>query len=548
MENLVKEGSIGAVLYRSGIISQEDIRSALEEQQVSGCRFGEALVRLGVVKQEDIDWALSNQLDIPYVRLNEKIIDRGATGLVPAQLARRYNLIPIIRTEDELHIALADPLNKAAVAEVEAVTGCQVVVSMPIIRELREMLDLFYGPAGDADSFGFVSSAFSPGILEKINGDSSGARLLEYLIRFLLQNGIAALTLHPAGGSVRVSARRGRLFREVGRFPVGSYPELVCFIRKVTGINGSRETACEGKLAFRYRESDLIFRVFMLKAMEGECITFRMDPAFSFPSGLGELGLPPEGAALFRSLSGPGSGLVLFSSPDRAERCRFLDLFLDEGDTVNRNVMLLGEGIGKGSKSFPRIPLHDCSDRELEAAVTALLEHDPDLIALEDATEGRSFHAAWNAAMRGRTVATGISRGGLAGALDFLLHERLGNRSIAAGVRAVIASTGVRTLCPNCREGGAEPEGEADLPAAADYYRAAGCSECGYSGYGGKRFLLDILPFDHAVREAFSHARNGSELLQRLSGQGYRGTDGQLAELLRSGEISPEEYAAVTNQ
>jgi hypothetical protein len=63
----------------------------------------------GIVTQEDIDWALSNQLDIPYVRLSEKIIDRSATALVPADLARRFNLIPIIRTGDELHIALADP-------------------------------------------------------------------------------------------------------------------------------------------------------------------------------------------------------------------------------------------------------------------------------------------------------------------------------------------------------------------------------------------------------------------------------------------------------
>lgn len=547
MENLVKEGSIGAVLHRSGIISQEDIRSALEEQRASGCRFGEALVRLGVVKQEDIDWALSNQLDIPYVRLSEEIIDRAATELVPAKLARKYNLIPIIRSGDELHIALADPLNKAAVAEVEELTGCRVIVSMPIIRELREMLDLFYGSAGAA-SFGFVSSAFSTGILEKINDDTSGARLLEYLVLFFLQNGIASLSLQPAGGSVHVSARRGRTFREVGRFPVGSYPELVFCIRKLTGINGSREPSCEGSLVFRYRESDLVFRVFTLKALEGECITFKMDPAFSFPAGLGELGLSPEQEARFRALSAPGSGVVLFSSPERGERCRFLDLFLEEGETANRNVMLLGEGIGKGSKHFPRIPLQEGSERELEAAVSALLEHDPDLIAMEDATGGRSFQAAWNAAMRGRLVAAGISLGGLPAALDFLIHERLGNRSVAVGVRAVVAFTGVRTLCPHCREAGAMPGEVTDLPAAAEYYRAAGCQACGWSGYGGKRYLLDILPFDQSFREAFSHARNGSELLHTLAEAGYCGAAAQLADFLKDGVISPEEYAAVTNQ
>ncbi|MCK7479620.1 MAG: hypothetical protein M0C28_21565 [Candidatus Moduliflexus flocculans] len=148
MDDLVKKGALGSILCALGIISKDDIRRALDEQQSSGCRFGEALVKLEIVKQEDIDWALSNQLDIPYVRLSEKIIDRSATQLIPGELARKYNLIPIIRTGDEIHIALADPLNKAAVDKVEEVTGCTVTVSMPIIRELREMLDIFYGPNG----------------------------------------------------------------------------------------------------------------------------------------------------------------------------------------------------------------------------------------------------------------------------------------------------------------------------------------------------------------------------------------------------------------
>jgi len=123
MESLVKKGALGSVLFNSRIITEEDIRAALEEQSVSGCRFGEALVKLGIVTQEDIDWALSNQLDIPYVRLSEKTIDRSATALVPADLARRFNLIPIIRTGDELHIALADPLDRDAVEAVEKATG-----------------------------------------------------------------------------------------------------------------------------------------------------------------------------------------------------------------------------------------------------------------------------------------------------------------------------------------------------------------------------------------------------------------------------------------
>jgi len=512
MESLVKEGSIGSVLYRSRIITEEDIRSALEEQRVSGCRFGEALLRLGIVTQEDIDWALSNQLDIPYVRLSEEIIDSGAIRLVPAELARKFSLIPIIRTGDELHIALADPLNRAAVEELEQLTGCRVTVSIPIIRELREMLDRFYGPARAEVSFGFVSVAFAEAILEKINADLGGVVLLEYLVLFFIRNGITALSFQPAGMEVRVSARRGKLLREVGRFPLASYPDLLLHLRKLSRIKGSRDSAAEGSILFRYRESDVEFRIFLVKALGGECVTLKMHCTAPFPAGIAEIGLSREREAAFRSLGTPGSGLVLFASWNRVERSRFMDLLLDEMDAESGNVLLLGDGIGRGRRAFPRIPLLDGSPEELELLLTALVDHDPDTIA--------------------------------GGALDFLVSARYSNRSIVSGIRGIVAFTTVRTLCPHCRDSRPASAEDAGLPPAGSYFRAPGCGACGYSGFGGKRYLMDVLPFDREFREAFASARDGAEIMHRLAEGGYCGNREQLAELLMAGDISPEEYAA----
>lgn len=544
MESLVREGSIGSVLYRSRIITEEDIRSALEEQRVSGCRFGEALVRLGIVTQEDIDWALSNQLDIPYVRLSEEIIDRGAIGLVPAELARKYSLIPIIRTGDELHIALADPLNRAAVEELEQLTGCRVTVSIPIIRELREMLDLFYGPARVEVSFGFVSAAFAEPILEKINADMSGGVLLEYLVLFFIRNGITALSFQPAGMEVRVSARRGKLLREVGRFPLASYPDLLLHLRKLSGIKGSRDSAAEGSILFRYRESDVAFRIFLVKALGGECVTLKMHCTAPFPAGIAEIGLSREREAAFRALGSPGGGLVLFASWNRVERSRFMDLLLDEMDAEAGNVLLLGEGIGRGRRAFPRIPLLGGSPEELELLLTALVDHDPDTIALEDSGDSRSFHSAWKAAMRGSLVLGGVSCNGLGGALDFLVSARHANSSIASGIKGIAAFTTVRILCPHCRESSPASAEDDGLPPAGSYSRAPGCEACDYSGFGGKRYLMDALHFDREFREAFASARDGAEIMHRLAEGGYRGTREELAELLMAGDISPEEYAA----
>jgi type II secretory ATPase GspE/PulE/Tfp pilus assembly ATPase PilB-like protein len=548
MESLVKKGTVGEVLFRSRIITEDDIRLALEEQRLSGCRFGEALVKLGIVDQEDIDWALSNQLDIPYVRLNEQTIDRNAVKLVPRGVARKYNLIPIIRTEDELHIALADPLDRTAVEEVEKLTGCRVTVSMPVIRELTEMLDLFYGPARDDASFGFSSSSFSESILEKINSDSSGTRMLEHLIVFFLQNGIESISLQPAAADVQVSVRSNRLFREIGRFPLNSYPDLLSYILKLTRFDNSGDLVKEGKVVFRFRECDVVLRVSMIKAQDGDCVTIRLWSKHTFPSRLDDLGLGMATASRFRSLTEIDSGLVLFSSWNRYERSRLLDLYLVEAATTGKNVMLLGENIGRGKKSFPRIPLADGHSEGLEWLMTVLDDHDPDILMLEDITDSRSFLTAWKSAMRNRIVVAGISCSGLGGALDYLLSERHFNHSIMAGIRGIVSCSGIRTLCPHCRESHPDAGRDMELPHTDLYHRGKGCADCGFSGLNGMKYLLEVVTVDAAFRDSFESARESAELLSRISGNGYGNIDGQLQGLLCKGDISPEEYAAARVQ
>ena len=199
MPEKIKKGSMGAILSACNIIDEDDITAAMEEQRRSGARFGEALINLGIVTQEDIDWALSNQLDIPYIRLKVDMIDPDAVRLVQAATARKFNLIPLIKAGNELSIAIADPLNRAAIEAVEQQTGCQVNISVALVREIREMIAACYG-SNENEQLGFESSAFSEKALEAINGDVSGAKLLDYLLVLVLLGvlcvPIAHLTAH----------------------------------------------------------------------------------------------------------------------------------------------------------------------------------------------------------------------------------------------------------------------------------------------------------------------------------------------------------------
>ena len=545
MTSVVKEGSLGSVLFKSKIITETDIEQALEEQRVSGCRFGEALVKLGIVTQEDIDWALSNQLNIPYVRLKKDMIDPGAVALVPGELARRFNLIPLICAGDELSIAIADPLYGAAIEAVERATGCKVSVSVGLIREIREMLDLLYGPATIRETLCFSSPAFSAEALEAINGDLTGGKLIDHLLLVMDRRSLAALSLQPSGDSVIITVRQGGKTRELGRLASPRYPDVVQRIRQMSGISNSADTTARGKIGFRSKERIIQFQVLLLRTMGGDYVTFKLNVADVFPETLAGFELAPLQEEAFASLLSARSGLLLFVMRDALERSRFLDLFLDQYDTAGKTVLMLGEGLGRGKKRFPRLPLHDWPPHDASSQIRAILEHDPDVIVIEEMNDSHAFLAASRGALRGKLVLAGVPWHGSEETIRHLFSFRHRNHFIVNIIKGMVGCTSVLTNCPHClvkTEPVPEEAAALPVPPAEAYYRGGGCDSCDQTGFQEKKYLVEVIPFDRRTHDVFAFAADSGPVFQHLKERGEPSTRQQGDVLLNAGVISPEEY------
>lgn len=523
METLVKEGALGSVLLRSRIIAEEDIEEALEEQVRTGCRFGEALVKLEKVTQEDIDWALSSQLNIPYVRLKPEMIDRGAVELVPESVARKFCLIPIFHAEGEIGIALADPLNRAAIDAVEQITGCRATVSIPILRELREMLDIFYGPAASSKTFGFSSRFFPEKILETINKDTSGTSFLDYMLLYIIKNKLNSISMQPLEYFVSVIGKQGVATREIGQLANDYYPDLLMHIRKQGRVMGCTEISAKGVLQFHYNGEKVFFRVLTLKGQGGDYVTFKIHVPVPFPRNFGELGLSEEKKHAFREIFAAGQGIVLFGSGSADECSGVMDLFLEEYGTGGKTVMVLGERTGKCNNRFPHISLRQDSKNEMESVMNAVLEHDPDIIVLENVDDGLLPPIAARAAMRGKLVLCGISLRDTSEVLESLMGLRH-NGLWLSQIRGVVVFRVVTIPCPGCMHVTAvgQQADAAQISTDADGINpVGGCPTCGYTGFSGHKFLVDVIPFTEEMSKMLSSVGEVGDLLKYIEDKGY---------------------------
>ena len=546
MSELLRKGSLGDILLTSQIITESDIHTALEEQKRTGHRFGEALVNLGIVTQEDIDWALSNQLDIPYIRLKKEMIDPEAISLIPAGLARTYNFIPLIRAAGELNIAIADPLNRPAVEAIERQTGLSVNISVALIREIREMIDQCYGE-DEHDSMGFASTAFTGKVLDIINADLSGGKLIDYLLIFIIQNRLSSLSLQPYGDVVTISCKRSGTVRIIGALAPNHYPEFTLRLRKAADIGQSSSLTTSGIITFSYRSQPVSFQVATMQGLGGDYITIKLHITSHVPTRLIELHLPDAQERAFTQMARAKQGITFFASRNIQERCQFMDLMLEEADTSGKQVIILGEGPGRSSKHFPRIHFpHSETDRS--HLIMDALDHDPDILVIEDATEGMPFTAACRAAMRGKLVLAGLEIRGTRNVLRHLLLYQQKNYFLPVFVNGLVSFKGIQILCPDCRVSYLPPREEIIAmnlsQPPTNFYRTKGCDSCGQSGFQERRFLLDALVFGDEFLRIFEQSSDVAALDNYLQLTGYHGIEQEGLALLNSGDVSPEEYIA----
>ena len=546
MSDVTKKGSLGDILSASQIITESDILSALEEQKRTGCRFGEALLNLGVVSQEDIDWALSNQLDIPYIRLKSGMIDEDAIALIPADMARLFACIPLFLAGDELNIAIADPLNRPAIEAIEVMTGLRVSISVALLREIRELIDEYYGPA-QVESLGFTSTAFSEKVLKSVNADLTGGKLLDCLLVSILKNRLSSISLQPFNDRVVISGRRMGMTREIGFLPLTHYPDIVRKVRLYASITREDELTSLGYFAFAYRSRKLTFQAAVLQRSGIDFITIKLQASSYIPERLRDLDAPAEQQDEFARLAQAQRGITFFAARSIQERCRFIDLMLEEVETGTKNVIVLGDGPGRMQKCFPRIPLpHSATERA--RLIMDVLDHDPDILVIEDVTDGMPFTAACRAAMRGKLVLAGLEIRGTRNVLRQLLLYQQNNSFLPIFVNGLVSFKGILSLCPACRTEYVPPREEMtamrleQTPPA--FYRSSGCDVCGHSGYRERRFLLDVLAFDDEFIRVFEQTTDVAALEVYLSMRGYHGSTEEGLRLLREGIVSPEEYIA----
>lgn len=139
-----KKQLLGQILIKRNLISQDQLKEALESQKKEGGFLGEVLVKLGYITERDIVVALIVQCGFPYIAVNKYEIDSKVVQLIPEETARKYHVIALDRVGDVLSVVMANPLDSAMLEELENTTKCKIATFIATKAEIDEAISNRY--------------------------------------------------------------------------------------------------------------------------------------------------------------------------------------------------------------------------------------------------------------------------------------------------------------------------------------------------------------------------------------------------------------------
>lgn len=135
---------IGELLIKNGIITQEQLDEALEQQKKKKKRLGEILIELGYLNSENLLWMISEQADIPFVEVRPQMLDSQLINKFPEDVLYNNLILPLYETEDKIYIAVGDPADPLVVKKMEGFTTKEVITSGADPKKIEQLLNKFF--------------------------------------------------------------------------------------------------------------------------------------------------------------------------------------------------------------------------------------------------------------------------------------------------------------------------------------------------------------------------------------------------------------------
>ncbi len=496
---------MGQYLVEKGLITQDQLRSALEEQRKTGLYLREVFQKLGMVKESDILAFFEDELSIPKVSLSDYSMDAAIIKLVPEKLARRYRVIPLFLIRDTLTVAMEDPLNVIAVDELGAVTGMDIDPCVCSKDDVSLALKQFYGGTGALEQFDarIKKDALSDGATE-----NKIIKFVDSIITQAAEEKASDIHIEPDSDDMRIRFRVDGILKEVSVQPKAIHPAVVSRIKVLSDLDiAEKRLPQDGRCRMDLEDALLDLRISTFPTVHGENVVIRVLDKKNSTLSLSDLGLSPRDSDLLRSMILKPNGMVLVTGPTGSGKTSTLYAALQEINTLDRDIATLEDPVEYMLPYIRQTQVNEEIGLTFAKGLRSLVRQDPDVIMVGEIRDRKSAEIAIRSALTGHLVFSTLHTNDAVGAIARLLDMGVEPFLITSSLVGVMAQRLVRKICPRCKEPYNLPAKtlksmNINLNGDQQIFHGKGCLQCENVGYKGRAAVFEILEVNEEIKKA----------------------------------------------
>ena len=505
-----KRQPIGVELVKRGIVTENDVQTALIEQKKSpNKKIGEILKEMNVCDQRTLIQAIGDILGVKGVILTKESVQIDILDYISIEMAKRYHVVPFGLENGKIKVCFSDVTNRRNFEAVKMLMLNRGLVIDPYVSFISSIDDILDDLGGSAATDN----------MKAMGEESNITELVDSIIKTAMKKRTSDIHIEPQKDEIRVRYRiDGELFVAT-TIAIEKLPQIVGRLKAISNMHQEIQESQDGRILLY---DDYNIRVSSQRNVYGEKFVLRLLKKNNSIQSIFDLGYPGTPEDLDKSINKRNS-ITLIAAPTGEGKTTSLYSMLDYLNKPNINVTTIEDPVEiciPGLNQIEVDPKSTFSDN-----LRTILRQDPDIILVGEIRDKETAEIAMQAGQTGHYVLSTIHTIDAVEVITRLRKIGISDYDISSTLATAISQRLVRKICPNCRKERPFNDQEKKIITSigekygikydldnAVTYDAVGCAKCNHSGYAGRIACFEILNLDEETKELIMNGASSIEI------------------------------------